>query len=103
MNAEWILAASVIGGLLGAFYFGGLWLTVRRVSTSRQPAMLIVASFLVRAGIVLSGFYLVTAGRWERWVACLAGFLFARSLSIRQLRDDGRASRTIAFARKLAG
>ena len=87
MNTTWIIGSVVIGSVLGVFYFGGLWLTVRRVATDEQPALLLFVSFLVRSGVVLSGFYFVTDGRWERLVACLAGFLAARTLLIRRLRD----------------
>ena len=92
MNTVWIIVALAIGAVLGAFYFGGLWITVRRVAIARQPALLLFASFLVRAGIVLFGFYFVMDGRWERLVACMAGFLLARTLLIRRLRDVGDSS-----------
>ncbi len=97
MNIPWIIAAFVIGAVLGAFYFGGLWLTVRRITRARQPALLIFTSFLMRTGIVLLGLYLVMDGRWERLVACLVGFLIARSLVIRRLRDDHQESNPISI------
>ncbi len=92
MNTAWIIASLAIGAVLGAFYFGGLWLTVRRVTIAQQPALLLFVSFLVRVGVVLFGIYFVMGGRWSRLVACMAGFLLARTLLIRHLRDVGEGS-----------
>lgn len=92
MNTASIIAALAIGTLLGAFYFGGLWFTVSRLANAQQPALLFFVSFLVRTGGVLLGFYFVADGRWERLVACMAGFLLARSLLVRRLRDAGRVA-----------
>lgn len=93
MNTAWIAAALVTGFALGAVYFGGLWLTVRSMQTMNQPALGLFMSFLLRIGIVLTGFYLVMDGHWERLVACLAGFLIARTLLVRCLRDMGSISK----------
>ena len=92
MNTSWIIAALAVGAVLGAFYFGGLWITVRRVAIAGQPALLLFLSFLLRAGVVLLGFYFVMDGRWERLVACMAGFLLARSMLIRRLLNVGQVS-----------
>jgi F1F0 ATPase subunit 2 len=35
-------------------------------------------SFLLRVGVAVAGFYLVSRGDWRRLVACLVGFLIAR-------------------------
>jgi F1F0 ATPase subunit 2 len=73
------LCIAVLAGLaLGLFYFGGLWLTVRRITCSKRPALLMLASFVVRLLVTLCGFYLVMDGRWERLLACLSGFLVTR-------------------------
>jgi F1F0 ATPase subunit 2 len=63
------------GILLGIFYFGGLWLTLKRLSQSRQPALLTLASFLMRSLVCLSGFYLVAGKGLEALAFCLAGFI----------------------------
>ena len=62
------------------------------MAIAQQPALLLFVSFLVRVGVVLFGIYFVMGGRWERLVACMAGFLLARTLLIRQLRDVGEGS-----------
>ena len=66
------------GGLLGAFFFGGLWWTVRKGLSAKQPALLFLGSSLLRTGVVLIGFYLVSAQQWQRLLLCLLGFVAAR-------------------------
>ena len=66
--------ASVAGGILGGIFYGGLWWTTRRGLSSTQPALWFLLSLVVRMGIVLAGFYVVSGSRWERLIACLLGF-----------------------------
>ncbi len=66
------------GAALGAFYFGGLWWTVGRALSARQPALLVMGSMLGRTALVLVGFYFVAGGQWQRLLFCLAGFIAAR-------------------------
>jgi F1F0 ATPase subunit 2 len=70
--------AGVAGLLLGAIFFGGLWWTVRKGLSSKQPALWFLGSVLLRMGIVLAGFYLVGREDWKRLLACLLGFVIAR-------------------------
>jgi len=70
--------ACAAGGLLGAFFFGGLWWTVRKGLTAKQPALLFLGSSLLRTGVVLIGFYFVSAQQWQRLLLCLLGFVAAR-------------------------
>ena len=83
-----LAAAFGAGAILGAIFFGGLWLTTKKLTSSHQPLLLCFSSFLIRTGIVLSGFYLVADGHWERLVASSSGFLIARLLLVFTLRDD---------------
>src|SRR5271155_2168319 len=63
---------------LGAVFFGGLWWTIRKGVSSRQPALWFFGSLLLRMGIALAGFYVVSGAHWERLAACLLGFVTAR-------------------------
>lgn len=78
-----LMLALAAGIGLGMFYFGGLWLTVRRLPTTRRPAFLSLLSFFGRLGVVLFGFYLVMGGHWERLLVCLSGFLGVRIILVR--------------------
>jgi F1F0 ATPase subunit 2 len=81
-----LLLAFAAGLGLGLFYFGGLWLTVRQLPTSRYPVPLLLASFAGRTAVAVVGFYFVMGGRWERALACLVGFLVARFVLTSRLR-----------------
>lgn len=84
MNEALPLALPAMTGLLlGAFFFGGLWWTVRLGVTSRRPALLFLGSLLLRTVVVVAGFYLIGAGQWQRFLACLLGFVIARFIIIR--------------------
>jgi F1F0 ATPase subunit 2 len=73
-----LILAVIAGGLLGAFFFGGLWWTVNRSMVSGQPAFLILGSFVLRTAVAVGGFYLALQGGWQSLVACMAGFLVSR-------------------------
>lgn len=68
------------GGALGTLFFGGLWWTVRQCIESSKPAFWLSVSFLVRANVALIGFYFVAGTHWQRWLACLLGFVVARGI-----------------------
>jgi F1F0 ATPase subunit 2 len=73
-----LLFALAAGLALGALFFGGLWWTVSRLAGFERPALMVVASLLLRTGIAVAGFFLVSSGHWQRLLACLAGFALAR-------------------------
>ena len=83
-EASRILLSLVSGALLGAMFFAGLRWTVSILLTARYAALLAPASFVVRAGTLLGGFYLVSGSHWERLAACLLGFCIARGVMLRQ-------------------
>ncbi len=78
-----IIAAFVAGIALGIIFFGGLWLTVKKSVTAEVPWLWVLGSFIFRVAIVLTGFYFVSAGNWQRLVTCLIGFIVARLAVIR--------------------
>ncbi len=94
MSPSFPLVLAFAAGLgLGLFFFGGLWLTLRRLPTSRYPVPLLLVSFVGRTAVAVVGFYFVMGGRWERALACLAGFLVVRFVLTSHLRP-GRAAVT---------
>ncbi len=82
-----LMLAGFAGCLLGTLFFSGLWWTVRKGISSKRPALWFLGSLLLRTGIVLAGFYLISGGRWERLVACLLGFVIARFIVIFRVRS----------------
>ena len=88
MLMEWdLVAVSLIGGIcLGVFYFGSLWLTVRRLITSRQPFQVALLSFCVRLAVLIVGCYILMDDSWERLLFTMAGFLMVRIAALRLAR-----------------
>jgi len=87
MNETLMLALALVAGLLlGAIFFGGLWWTVRKGVSARQPALWFLGSMLLRMGLVLAGFYFAGYGDWKRLVACLLGFVIGRIIVMRLTR-----------------
>jgi F1F0 ATPase subunit 2 len=77
------MIAGIAGGMLGLFFFGGLWWTLRRAVASPRPALWVGGSLLLRMACVAAGFIGVSAGDWRRLLSCLLGFLAARWLVVR--------------------
>ncbi|MEO7524148.1 MAG: ATP synthase subunit I [Ferruginibacter sp.] len=73
-----MVLAFIIGLLLGVLFFGGLWFTVKKLTASKMPAILVMSSFFFRISIVLIGFYFVGLGDWKKLIVCLIGFILAR-------------------------
>ncbi len=83
MNETLLMIATFVGGIaLGIIFFGGLWFTVKKLITAKIPALWMLGSFIVRVGIVLTGFYFISSGNWQRVVICLIGFIAARFIVI---------------------
>jgi F1F0 ATPase subunit 2 len=81
-----LVPAWVMGVLLGAMFFGGLWWTVQKGLTSQRSALWFIGSLLLRTSIALAGFYFVSSGNWEKLLVCLLGFIMARLIVIRLTR-----------------
>lgn len=86
MDWPGIALAAALGAGLGALFFGGLWLTVRALPTARYPAALSLGSLAARSILLMAGFYVVSAGHWERILAALVGFVLARIALVQFLR-----------------
>ena len=81
------LAFALIAGImLGAIFFGGLWWTVRKGVSAKHPVLWFFGSMLLRTCIVLLGFYFILGDSWQRLLAGLLGFIFARIVVTRLTR-----------------
>ena len=85
------------GVILGAIFFGGLWWTIRKGVSSKQPALWFVGSLLVRMSLAVGGMVLVARGHWERLLLCLLGFVMARLLVTWLTRPGGEQPRPQAL------
>jgi F1F0 ATPase subunit 2 len=79
MNNFLIFSGVLMAGiLLGTIFFAGLWWTVSKGLTSNYAALWFLGSTLLRTGVVLAGFLLVSGGDWRKILMCLLGFFLAR-------------------------
>jgi F1F0 ATPase subunit 2 len=83
--SRWVLVAAG-GAALGVLYFGGLWLTVRRLPASEHPATLLLGSFVVRAALAVGGFFLLLSDEPLRLAVALGAFLVVRLLLVHRAR-----------------
>ncbi len=77
-----IIIIFIEGVALGTLFFGGLWLTVKRTVALKNPALLILGSFILRLAAVLTGFFFISSGNWRALLTALIGFIVARYIII---------------------
>lgn len=75
-----------IGIALGVVFFGGLWWTVLKGIHTKRPGLFFSISLILRTGITLTVFILISKGSFERLAACLLGFFLARWVVMRYTR-----------------
>jgi F1F0 ATPase subunit 2 len=87
MNETVILVlAGSAGVLLGAFFFGGLWWTVRKGPFVETAGALFLGQPAAANEHCPGWILLVSGGHWDRLLACLLGFVIARFLVTRLTR-----------------
>lgn len=84
-----IAIACAVGVLIGAFFYGGLWFTVRAIATTRRPVLLTFGSFWIRTLVALAAFYFTIGGEWRRALAWLVGFALGRVIVSTYLPSAG--------------
>ena len=90
-----LVFALAAGILLGIFFFGGLWWTVRKGVLVKRPALWFFGSMLLRMSIVLPGFFFILGNDWKRLVAGLLGFIVARLIVMRITPETEQISQLI--------
>lgn len=88
MNDTFFLNGGALlwGALLGLIYFGGLWLTIRRLPIVRHQALWLVSSLMVRNLLVAAGFYPVVIHGWQPALFCLTGIIIIRFILTRRIK-----------------
>ena len=90
----------IVGLVLGTFFFGGLWLTVKKAVNAKMPALWFLVSSFVRVAVVLIGFYFVANGDFKRLFICLLGFLIARFMVTRLTKS--KEAQQIEFKKEIS-
>lgn len=83
----------IFGAILGFLYFYGLWLTLRHLPASRQPALLSLGSFLGRSTVCILGFCLILiyGGGLFALISSIVGFIIAKIILIHSMKMEGRS------------
>ena len=84
-NSLFVIGTLLWGALLGCIYFGGLWLTVRRLMTVKHQAILMLGSFVIRNALMIIGFLPVIRQGWQYALVCLTGFTVIRFVLVRRI------------------
>ncbi len=92
MNWFYLVLAFCAGLALGAFFFGGLWWTVQKMTVSQRPYLLSLVSFLIRTTVILFCFYLLLQAEWYYLLAALFGFLVGRTVITYKAKPPGKDS-----------
>jgi F1F0 ATPase subunit 2 len=85
MMSRELMVCLAAGLLLAGVFYGGLWLTVRRLVTARHPAALFLGSLMVRSSAVVAGLLILNHGRWQNVAAILLGVVAGRIALTRYL------------------
>ncbi len=85
INGFYAVGAGIWGALLGALYFGGLWLTVRRLTVVKHQALWLLGSLTIRNMLAVAGFFPVVNLGWQYALMSLAGFILARFIWVRRI------------------
>lgn len=81
MNEITITLVSIICGVvLGLFFYGGLWFTIKKGLLRKGRLPLFFLSFMIRMLIVITGFYMLALYDWRALIFSLGGFIFSRIL-----------------------
>jgi F1F0 ATPase subunit 2 len=88
MTLEELMMGFVAGAALGGLFFGGLWLTVRRLPSASAPALLALGSYVGRlAGLAVGLYAVVRLGGAAALLGALVGLLVVRQLLVARLKE----------------
>ncbi len=83
------------GMVLGLFYFGGLYMTLKHITRTARPKLLLGISFGIRLFWVLAGFWAVISRHGPWFLLTFAAFLLTRTLLTRTLgKENPHASQS---------
>ena len=86
MNLPILLGMVCAGVIIGLLYFGGLWLTLNKLTGAKRWIFWLGASFLVRSTMTVAAFWFLAAGDWRRILALVTGFTIVRFFSVKRIQ-----------------
>ena len=88
MNISILLVMLSAGAIIGILFFGGLWLTLNKLTEAKSWSLWLGVSFLLRITMAAAGFWYFGAGDWRRILALITGFTIVRFISVKRLRPE---------------
>lgn len=76
------------GIILGLLFFGGLYLTIQKLESVKNPALIMMLSFVVRMGILLFAFYFIAKSGYKEVLFALAGVILTRIVMTFRMRGE---------------
>ncbi len=80
-----MIIAFIVGILVGSLFFGGLYLTVKKLTSLKYPALFMILSLIVRLVILAGGIYLIMDGGIKNVLSAMAGIILVRFVMIAKL------------------
>ena len=78
------------GVMLGLFYFGGLWITLKHISRAHKPKTWLAISFIIRMSFIMIGFWAIMKRDLISFVFTFLAFLITRVILTRTLGRESR-------------
>jgi F1F0 ATPase subunit 2 len=85
-----VMIGLLVGIGFGTLYFGGLWLTIRRLPRARRPMHLLIMSWVLRMAVLLLGLGLIVRQDWRTGIGVLGGIGLVRLLITASGRSEAR-------------
>lgn len=88
-----LFAGLALGAAVGVLFFGGLHMTVARLSHTRHPALLALGSMTLRLFAAAAGFFIAARTGLPAILAALVGFIAVRAFAVHAWGPGGRDTR----------
>lgn len=72
----------LMGIVLGIVFFGGLYLTTKKLPYAKNPALLMFLSITLRMIILLGGLYFVFDGDFIKLLVAIAGIFISKYIIV---------------------
>lgn len=86
------MGAFLIGTALGAVHFGGLYFSVTKLTHVKYPQLLMGLSLIVRMGLLLGVFYLLSKSGFQSILFALLGLMVARFIITMRVKQVKKTS-----------
>ena len=83
----------VWGILLGLFYFGGLWMTLKHVSGVNKPKFWLGVSYVIRIFFIMIGFWIVMKRDLVLFIFTFLAFFITRVILTHTLGRESRGKK----------